>query len=45
VEKPGQRRRRFYQLTPQGRKMLKHQQGMWREFVNAMNLITGAENA
>ena len=45
VEKPGQRRRRFYQLTAHGRKMLKHQQGMWREFVNAMELITGAENA
>jgi transcriptional regulator len=45
VEKPGQRRRRFYHLTAQGRKMLKHQQGMWREFVNAMALITGAENA
>jgi transcriptional regulator len=45
VEKSGQRRRRFYQLTAQGRKMLKHQQGMWREFVNAMDLITGAENA
>ena len=45
VETPGQRRRRFYQLTAQGRKMLKHQQGMWREFVNAMELITGAENA
>jgi len=45
VEKPGQRRRRFYQLTARGRKMLKHQQSMWREFVNAMELITGAENA
>src|SRR6516162_2514367 len=45
VEKPGQRRRRFYRLTAQGRKMLKHQQGRWREFVNAMELITGAENA
>ena len=45
VEKPGQRWRRFYQLTAQGRKMLKHEQGMWREFVNAMELITGAENA
>jgi len=44
VEKTGQRRRRFYQLTAQGR-VLKHQRGMWREFVNAMELITGAENA
>ena len=45
VEKPGQRRRRFYQLTAQGRKMLKHQQGRWREFVTAIDLIMGAENA
>lgn len=45
VEKAGQRRRRFYQLTAQGRKMLRHQQGMWREFVNAMELITRGENA
>jgi PadR family transcriptional regulator PadR len=45
VEKAGQRRRRYYRLTPQGRKMLKEQRSTWRDFVNAMNQITGAEHA
>jgi PadR family transcriptional regulator PadR len=45
VEKAGQRRRRYYRLTVQGRKMLKEQRSVWREFVKAMNLITGAEHA
>jgi len=45
VEKSGQRRRRYYRLTTQGRQMLKEQRSIWRDFVNAMNLITGGENA
>lgn len=45
VEKAGQRRRRYYKLTPQGRKMLKKQRSIWRDFVSAMNRITGAEHA
>jgi PadR family transcriptional regulator, regulatory protein PadR len=45
VEKPGQRRRRYYKLTAQGRKMLKQQRSTWRDFVRAINQITGAENA
>ena len=45
VEKAGQRRRRYYRLTTQGRKMLKEQRSTWRDFVNAMNQITGAEHA
>ena len=45
VEKPGQRRRRYYKLTPQGRKVLKQQRSTWAAFVRAMNQITGAENA
>jgi transcriptional regulator len=45
VEKAGQRRRRYYRLTSQGRKMLKEQRSIWRDFVNAMNQITGAEHA
>jgi transcriptional regulator len=45
VEKAGQRRRRYYRLTAQGRKMLKEQRSIWRDFVNAMNQITGAEHA
>ena len=45
VEKAGQRRRRYYRITPQGKKMLKQQRSIWLDFVNAMNQITGAENA
>ena len=45
VEKAGQRRRRYYRLTPGGKKMLKAQRSVWSEFVKAMNLITGAEHA
>src|SRR5512146_2728392 len=45
VEKDGQRRRRYYRLTAPGRKMLKQQRSTWRNFVQAMNQITGAEHA
>jgi transcriptional regulator len=45
VEKSGQRRRRYYQLTSQGRKVLASQRQGWQTFVEAINLITGAENA
>jgi PadR family transcriptional regulator, regulatory protein PadR len=45
VEKSGQRRRRYYRVTQQGRKVLKEQRSTWREFVNAINRITGAEHA
>jgi transcriptional regulator len=42
VEKPGQRRRRFYNLTAEGRRVLARQRSTWKSFVNAMELITGA---
>ena len=45
VEKAGQRRRRYYKLTPAGRKMLKQQRQTWAEFVQAMARITGVERA
>jgi transcriptional regulator len=45
VEKAGERRRRYYKLTTQGKTMLKEQRSAWREFVQAMNRITGAEHA
>jgi PadR family transcriptional regulator, regulatory protein PadR len=44
VEKAGQRRRRYYRLTMQGKKVLKEQRSTWLEFVKAMNRITGAEH-
>lgn len=45
VEKAGQRRRRYYQLTAQGKTVLKEQRSSWADFVNAMNRITGGEHA
>jgi PadR family transcriptional regulator, regulatory protein PadR len=45
VEKPGLRRRRYYQLTPQGKNVLKAQRDTWNEFVRAISRITGAEHA
>jgi PadR family transcriptional regulator PadR len=45
VEKAGQRRRRYYQLTPDGRKVLAAQRNKWRDFVEAINRITGTEPA
>jgi transcriptional regulator len=45
VEKSGQRRRRYYRLTPQGRKVLASQRRGWQEFVKAISRITGVENA
>jgi len=45
VEKAGQRRRRYYRLTAAGRKVLAAQRNSWREFVEAINRITGLEHA
>jgi PadR family transcriptional regulator, regulatory protein PadR len=45
VEKAGQRRRRYYQLTTQGKTVLKEQRNSWAEFVNAIDRITGGEHA
>jgi transcriptional regulator len=45
VEKAGQRRRRYYQLTAEGRKVLAAQRSKWRAFVEAINRITGTEPA
>src|SRR6201998_3056331 len=45
IEKAGQRRRRYYRVTSQGRKVLASQRRVWQVFVNAINRITEAENA
>jgi len=45
VEKPGQRRRRYYRITAEGKKVLKAQKNSWREFVDAINSIAGIEPA
>jgi transcriptional regulator len=45
VEKAGQRRRRYYKLTSEGRKVLVAQRGIWETFVTAINRITKPEHA
>jgi transcriptional regulator len=45
VERPGERRRRFYRLTPAGRRALVEQRGLWAEFVVAINGIIGVRHA
>jgi transcriptional regulator len=45
VEKAGQRRRRYYRLTPAGTSVLASQRHTWREFVQAIGRITGVEHA
>jgi PadR family transcriptional regulator PadR len=45
VEKAGQRRRRYYRLTREGRKVLATQRSGWEAFVAAINRITRAESA
>src|ERR1044071_3748862 len=44
-EKAGQRRRRYYKLTPEGKKVLAAQRSGWQSFVEAINRITGTEHA
>jgi PadR family transcriptional regulator len=45
IEKAGQRRRRFYRLTVEGKRVLAAQRNTWQEFVEAINCITRIENA
>ena len=45
VEKSGQRRRRYYRITEEGHKVLAAQRKGWQAFVQAINRITGVENA
>jgi len=45
VEKAGERRRRFYKITPAGREALAHHRRAWREFVSVLNGLTGFSHA
>ena len=45
VEKPGQRRRRYYRITAEGRKVLARQCQSWQEFGGAVKNITGIDYA
>ena len=42
VEKSGQRRRRYYSLTPEGRKMLAAQRRTWSAFMQAVQAAVDA---
>jgi len=39
VEKSGQRRRRYYKLTPEGRRVLATQRSTWEHFFAALNRV------
>ena len=43
LEKAGQRRRRMYRLTTEGRKVLAAQRGGWLAFARAVSRIAGVE--
>ncbi len=45
VEKAGERRRRYYALTPAGREFLAAQWNTWEEFVRAVNQIARPRHA
>ena len=45
VEKPRQRRRRYYRITSAGAKVLAKQRRSWREFVIAINRVVGVTHA
>src|SRR5512134_141138 len=43
VEKAGQRRRRFYRLTEQGRAVLAQQRSSWHELLSALHRVAGLD--
>src|SRR5882672_2171858 len=45
VEKAGQRRRRYYRLTAEGKSVLRARRRSFSEFVSAVRRIVGAEYA
>src|SRR5438128_12547993 len=45
VEKAGQRRRRYYRLTPEGRKVLATRRRSWSAFVAGVRGIVGEDYA
>ena len=43
VEKVGQRRRRYYKLTPAGRKRLASERTLWQDFFLALDRVAGLQ--
>ena len=45
LEKPNQRRRRYYRLTAEGARVLGLQRKKWQEFAGAVGRIAGVQHA
>lgn len=45
VEKAGERRKRFYRLTADGRAVLKRQRSFWSEFIEALDKVARIRHA
>lgn len=45
LEKAGQRRRRYYRLTPVGRRVLEEQRQTWRQFIAALDRVAQVGSA
>jgi DNA-binding PadR family transcriptional regulator len=45
IEKAGERRKRFYKLTAEGRAVLKRQRSFWSEFVEALDKVARIRQA
>ena len=45
VEKAGQRRRRYYRITDEGKDVLESQRQSWKAFITAVNRITRIQHA
>jgi len=45
VEKAGERRRCFYRLTPEGRRILTEQRKTWEAFIGAVQAVMGPAHA
>ena len=39
----GERRRRFYRITPKGRRVLASERGVWQTFIRALDRVAGLE--
>jgi PadR family transcriptional regulator PadR len=45
IERAGERRRRYYRLTVEGRKALRKQRTLWQEFIDAVSRVTSPDHA
>ena len=45
LERAGERRRRYYKVTSEGRRVLRRQRKTWAAFVEAVRLVTGGGRA